>query len=114
MTITFNWNDSMIEVDNAVCKTLGKPKYVQMMLNEEKKLFGIKPCEIDCEQVLVMPDTEVQLVEIPAKGLLKDIWTLMEWETTNPRVCIGMHLNTHQVVVFDLSEAYEIIPGTVI
>lgn len=42
MTITFNRNDSMIEVDNAVCKTLGKPKYVQMMLNEEKKLFGMK------------------------------------------------------------------------
>ena len=111
MTITFNWHDSLIEVDNDVCRTLGKPKYAQMMLNEEKKLFGIKPCEIDCEQVLVMPDTEVQLIEIPAKRLLKDIWTLMEWETKNPRVCIGMYLNTHHVVVFDLSEAYEIIPG---
>ncbi len=113
MTITFNWNDALIEVDNGVLKTLGKPKYVQMMLNEEKKLFGIKPCEIDCEQVLVMPESEVQLIEIPAKRLLKMIWRLMNWETENPRVCVGMYLNTYDVVVFDLCEAFEIIPGSV-
>ena len=113
MTITFNWKDSMLEINNEVCKTLDYPQYVQLVLNEEKKLFGIKPCEIDCEQVLVMPGSDVQLVEIPAKVLVRNIWKLMNWETENPRVCVGMYLNTHQIVVFDLNEAYEVIPGAV-
>ncbi len=113
MTITFNWNDSLIEVDNSVWKTLGKPKYVQLMINEEKKLVGFKPCEIDCEQVLVMPDSEVQIIEIPAKTLLRKVWRLMGWETQNPRVCVGLFLSVHHVIVFDLCEAYEIIPGAV-
>ena len=111
MTVTFNWKDSLIEVDNAVCKTLGKPKYVQMMLNEEKKLFGVKPCEIDSEQVLIMPESEVQIVDIQARSLLKKIWNLMNWDTKNPRVCVGVYLEAHHVVVFDLCEAYEVILG---
>lgn len=114
MTVTFNWQDAMIEVDNTVLQTMGKPKYVQLMLNYDKKLLGIKSCDIDCDNVLIMPEKDVQLVEIPAKTLLKNIWGHMGWETENPRVCVGVYLESYQIVVFDLSEAYELIPGAVV
>ena len=31
MTVTFNWQDAMIEVDNTVLQTMGKPKYVLLL-----------------------------------------------------------------------------------
>ena len=106
--LTLNFQDETIMLNEDTISALDHPGQVQIMLNEEKKMLLLRPCEMDGEQAVVLPSESVLRVEIGGRVLLKKIRRITKWNNGLPRVCIGTSYPEHRVVIFSLMDACEV------
>lgn len=112
LLLTMNFHDDTMMLNEGILDALGRPKQVQILLNEESKRLLLRPCELDSSQAIVIPADHVPQVEIGARQLLRRIRKIAGWETDQPRICAGESIEEYQAVCFDLVRAIAVIPGT--
>lgn len=112
LLLTMNFQDETMMINDGILNALGRPKQVQILLNDESKRLLLRPCEIDSNQAVVIPAEHIIQVEIGARRLLKKIRKLAGWETEQPRICAGEFVDEHKAVFFDLTRAIAVSPET--
>ena len=105
MKIIFDKVNEVINLDEEILETLGRPKQVQLLINEERKMLLIRACDIDAQQAVVVPDKPNITLEIGASSFLKKIDRLMKWEHYEKHLCRGEYLPTQQVILFNLNNS---------
>ena len=112
LLLTLNFKDSTVMLNEGILDVLGRPRQVQVMLNEEMKRLLMRPCELDSAQAVVIPAEHVIQVEIGARSLLRRIRRIAGWDTEKPRICIGSLIPDYQAVCFELDDAIAVdVPG---
>ena len=105
LLLTLNFHDSSMMLNEGILDALGRPRQVQILLNEELKRLLMRPCELDSKQAVVIPAEHVMQVEIGGRSLLKKIRRIAGWETEQPRICVGAAIPDYQAVCFELDDA---------
>ena len=112
LLLTMNFQDETMMINDGILNALGRPKHVQILLNDGAKRLLLRPCEMDSNQAVVIPAEHIIQVEIGARRLLKKIRKLAGWETEQPRICAGEFVDEHKAVFFDLTRAIAVSPET--
>jgi hypothetical protein len=111
LLLTMNFHDDAMMLNEGILEALGRPRQVQIMLNEEAKRLLLRPCEVDSKQAVVIPAEHVLQVEIGARQLLRKIRKIAGWDTEQPRICVGERIEDYQAVFFDLARSIAVSPG---
>lgn len=109
LLLTMNFRDGTMMLNEGILEALGRPKQVQIMLNEEAKRLLLRPCGIDSDQAVVLPSEHEVLAEVGAKRILRRLGKLAGWETEQPRICIGEEIKEYQAVCFDLTRSMTVM-----
>ena len=112
--LTLNFRDETMMLNEEILNALGRPRQVQIMINNEAKLLVMCPCDLDSKEAVVMPTASVQRVEIGGRSILRKIRKLAGWKTELPRILFGEEIPDHRAVCFDLEYAVpvEISPAS--
>ena len=113
LLLTMNFHDDSMMLNEEILNALGRPRQVQILLNEEAKRLLLRPCEVDSKQAVVIPAEHVIQVEIGARQLLRKIRKLAGWETEQPRICVGEEIEDYQAVCFDLTRSIVVMSDPV-
>ena len=105
MKIIFDKINEVITLDEDIIEILGKPKQVQLLINEERKMLLLRACEMDEQQAVVVPGGINPKLEIGASSFLKKIDRLMNWGNYEKHSCKGDYLPSQQVVLFNLNNS---------
>ena len=105
LLLTLNFHDSSMMLNEGILDTLGRPRQVQILINEEAKRLLMRPCEVDSEQAVVIPAEHVMQVEIGGRSLLRKIRRIAGWDTEQPRICIGAPIPDYHAICFELEDA---------
>ncbi len=105
LMLTLCLEENSILVSRAVLEALGRPKQVQMLINDERRSLLLQPCTVDDrEAVVVQPDNGMQF-EMSGHSLIRRIRRLTGWTDLQPRIICGNYIPSHHAVVFDLRAA---------
>ena len=105
LLLTLNFHDSSMMLNEGILDALGRPRQVQILINEEARRLLMRPCELDSEQAVVIPAGRVMQVEIGGRSLLRKIRRIAGWETDQPRICVGAPIPEYHAICFDLEDA---------
>ena len=105
LLLTLNFHDSSMMLNDGILDALGRPRQVQILINEEAKRLLMRPCEVDSEQAVVIPAEHVMQVEIGGRSLLRKIRRIAGWDTEQPRICIGAPIPDYHAICFELEDA---------
>lgn len=114
LLLTMNFHDNTMMLNEEILDAMGRPRQVQILLNDESKRLLLRPCEVDSNQAVVIPAEHVLQVEIGAKQLLRKIRKLAGWETEQPRICAGEPVEEYHAAYFDLARAIAVTPETAV
>lgn len=114
LLLTMNFHDNTMMLNEGILDALGRPKQVQILINDDSRRLLLRPCEVDSNQAVVIPAGNVLQVEIGAKQLLRKIRKLAGWETEQPRICVGEPVEEFHAVYFDLARAMAVTPETAV
>lgn len=114
LLLTMNFHDETMMLNEGILEALGRPRQVQILLNDESKRLLLRPCEVDSNQAIVIPSGSVLQVELGGRQLLRRIRRLAGWETEQPRICVGESIQEYQAVFFDLTRAIAVAPGAAV
>ena len=102
LILTLCLEEESILVSRAILDVLGRPRQVQMLMNDERKMLLLQSCSVeDCEAVVVQQQP-FSMFEISGHSLLKRIRKLTGWTDNQPRAMRGNYIPTHHVIVFNL------------
>lgn len=105
LLLTLNFHESSMMLNEGILEALGRPRQVQILLNEDMKRLLMRPCEVNSEQAVVIPAGHVMQVEIGGRSLLRKIRRISGWDTEQPRICLGTLIPDYQAICFDLADA---------
>ncbi len=105
LMLTLCLQEDSILLNSAILETLGHPRQVQMLINEERKTLLLLPCTVDDREAVVIPAIPMQQFEMSGHALLKRIRRLTGWTDEQPRVVYGNYIGSHHAIVFDLNSA---------
>lgn len=105
LLLTLNFHDNTMMLNDGILEALGRPRQVQILLNEEMKRLLMRPCEVNSEQAVVIPSGHIMQVEIGGKILLRRIRRIAGWESEQPRICVGTFIPDYQAVCFELGDS---------
>ena len=108
--LTLNFQDDSIMLNGDTVSALGRPRQVQIMINEGTKKLLLRPCGVDGSQAVVLPSEHTVAVEIGGRSLLKKIRRITGWDDGLPRVCLGESYPEHRAIVYNLMAAQAIQP----
>ena len=55
LLLTMNFQDQSMMLNEGILEALGRPKQVQILLNEKEKRLLLRSCEVDSNQAVVIP-----------------------------------------------------------
>lgn len=105
LTLTLCLQDGSILISNAVIAELNRPRHIQMLINEEKKMLLIQACSIEDREAVVIPISDKLQFEVSGRQLLKRIRRITGWTDDEPRIMIGSPLPQYGAMLFNLQEA---------
>ena len=105
LMLTLCLEEDSILVSRAILETLGHPRQIQMLINDDRKMLLLKACTVDEREAVVIPPEIMLQFEMSGHSLLKRIRRLTGWADNEPRVIYGNYLPVHQAIVFDLTHA---------
>ena len=71
-------SDQSITIPNKAFEKFGNPKYVEVGFNDEKKFFGLKPCQAETKYSIEVCSTKVH--QISRIAIIEKIQTLRPWD----------------------------------
>ena len=105
LMLTLCLQEDSILLNNAILEALGRPRQVQMLINEERKTLLLLSCTVDDREAVVIPAVPMQQFEMSGHALLRRIRRLTGWADEKPRVIYGNFIPSHNAIVFELSAA---------
>ena len=114
LLLTMNFHDKTIMLNEGILEALGRPRQVQILLNDESRRLVLRPCDMNSSQAVVIPTGSTLQVELGGRQLLRRIRKLAGWDTEQPRICVGEFIQEYQAVCFDLVRAMAVSPGAAV
>ena len=111
LLLTMNFHDETMMLNEGILEALGRPRQVQILLNDESRRLVLRPCDVNSSQAVVIPTGSILQVELGGRQLLRRIRKLAGWDTEQPRICVGEFIQEYQAVCFDLVRAMAVSPG---
>ena len=108
LLLTLNLKEDYISLNEGTLEALGRPRQIQLRLNDEEASLALMPCSMNDAEAVVIPNDQVMRYEIGARYLLKRIKRSTGWEDDYPRSCEGEFIPSHQVVLFNLKNAFPV------
>ena len=105
LTLTLCLEEDSILLNEAVLETLGHPRQVQMLINDEQQMLLVQACTVDDREAIVIPPLTMEHFEMSGHSLLRRIRRLTGWTDDRPRVVYGSFIPAHCAIVFDLHTA---------
>lgn len=105
LLLTLSLQDDSLYVGSDVLNALGRPRQLQMLINEEDKKILIQACTIYDREAVVVPPQPTLFFQISGQSLLKKIKKLMKWEGDQARVLCGQKVPGYHAIEFDLETA---------
>ena len=105
LMLTLSLEEDSILVSRAILDTLGAPRQVQMLINDERQMLLLQACKVEDREAVVVPPGIKMQFEMSGHSLLKRIRKLTGWTDNLPRVVYGNYIESHQAIVFDLHSA---------
>ena len=109
LLLTLCQHEESILLNEAILKILGRPQQIHLMINQEKCMLLLQPCETADRGAVVVPDGKIVQFPISGRSLLKHIRRLTGWTDYDSRIVQGYYMPEHNVVLFDLREAVPVI-----
>lgn len=106
LIITLFPEEESILINGDVLEAIGRPRQIQLMINDEKKKLLLMACEVEDRQAVVVPEPDTPQFEISGQSLIKRIRKLTGWTDHNPRAIEGIEMRAYHAVIFDLLDAY--------
>ena len=103
--LTLSLEEESILVGADVLEVLGRPRQIQMMLNDSQKKMLIQACTVDDREAVVVPPQPVLHFAVSGHSVLKRIRKITGWKDSLPRKVEGLRIPGHNVIVFDLLTA---------
>ena len=114
LLLTMNFHDETMMLNEGILEALGRPRQVQILLNDESRHLVLRPCDVNSSQAVVIPTGSTLQVELGGRQLLRRIRKLAGWDTEQPRICVGEFIQEYQAVCFDLVRAMAVSPGAAV
>ena len=114
LLLTMNFHDETMMLNEGILEALGRPRQVQILLNDESRRLVLRPCDVNSSQAVVIPMGSTLQVELGGRQLLRRIRKLAGWDTEQPRICVGEFIQEYQAVCFDLVRAMAVSPGAAV
>jgi len=114
LLLTMNFHDETMMLNEGILEALGRPRQVQILLNDESRRLVLRPCDVNSSQAVVIPTGSTLQVELGGRQLLRRIRKLAGWDTEQPRICVGEFIQEYQAVCFDLVRAMAVSPGAAV
>ena len=105
LTLTLCLEENSILVSRAILETLERPRQIQILINDDRKMLLLQACTIDDKEAVVIPREIMLEFEMSGHSLLKRIRRITGWTDNEPRVLYGNYFPSHQAIVFDLTQA---------
>ena len=105
LSLIVNLMEDSIYMGRNVLESLGSPRQVQMMLNEEQKKLLLQACGVQDREAVVVPPQPTLFFQMSGKSLLRKIRKLTNWDDDQMRILYGQKIPGHAAVVFDLNTA---------
>ena len=104
--VTFNFQEGRIKLSKQVIDKLGVPKHIRLLVNSERLLFAVQPCEEDDYSSFAVPmnlnaKTGVRLYSIT---LISLIWDKMNWDKNKTHNVVGVWSEKNNAVLFNLTK----------
>lgn len=77
-TIQLTVNASSITIPNKSYEKFGRPQFVEVGFNDEKKFFGLKPCPTETKFSIEIKETSVH--QISRMAIIEKIHSLRPWD----------------------------------
>ena len=114
LLLTMNFHDETMMLNEGILEALGRPRQVQILLNDESRRLVLRPCDVNSSQAVVIPTGSTLQVELGGRQLLRRIRKLAGWDTEQPRICVGEFIQEYQAVCFDIVRAMAVSPGAAV
>ena len=114
LLLTMNFHDETMMLNEGILEALGRPRQVQILLNDESRHLVLRPCDVNSSQAVVIPTGSTLQVELGGRQLLRRIRKLAGRDTEQPRICVGEFIQEYQAVCFDLVRAMAVSPGAAV
>lgn len=105
LMLTLCLEEESILVSNAVLEALDRPRQVQMLINDAKRMLLLQPCTISDREAVIVPQQPMRQFEMSGAALLKRVRKLTGWNDKRPRVIYGDYIPQHHAILFDLQRA---------
>ena len=103
--LTLSLEEESILVGADVLEILGRPRQIQMMINDEQKKLLIQACTVDDREAVVVPPQPTLRFAVSGHSVLKRIRKITGWRDSQPRRVAGYQIPEHYAIVFDLMTA---------
>ena len=103
--LTLSLEEESILVGADVLEVLGRPRQIQMMINDEQKKLLIQACTVDDREAVVVPPQPTLRFAVSGHSVLKRIRKITGWKDSLPRKVAGYQIPDHYAIVFDLRTA---------
>lgn len=104
LILTFSLEDGTIELNRGIIEALGRPKQVQLRIDDEHCQLLLRACDLGEEQAVVVQDEE-EAPQVGGRRLMKRISTLAKWPDDEARFVYGVYLPGYDAVLFNLMDA---------
>ncbi len=102
LILTFSMEEGSIELNRGIIEALGRPKQVQIRIDDTTCQLMLRACNLEEEQAVVVQEEAPQ---VGGRRLMKRIRMLAGWEGEESRFVYGVYLPGYDAVVFNLQEA---------
>ena len=95
-----------LTINDGVLDALDKPETIQLLINEDEKMMGLRACTVDDLNAIIIQKSEFsEQPEIGGRSLLRRIQKVCGWSYDGIRVCTGEICTGEQGIRFNLSNA---------
>lgn len=105
MKLILNLRDGILTLNDKTLEALGRPRQVQMLLNNNTQTLVFRACSTKDAQAIVLPMERVISTDISGRVIIKKLCIQMNWADALTRECSGIHRPIYNAVSFDLSQA---------
>ena len=111
LILTFSPEEGSIVLNQGIIEALGKPKQVQLRIDDKSRQLMLRACDLKEEQAVVVQREDMP--QVGGRRLLRHIRTLAGWPDDEARFVYGVYLPDYDAVVFSLTDARPVseLPG---
>ena len=103
LILTFSLKEGSIVLNQGIIEALGRPKQVQLRIDEKSRQLMLRACDLEEEQAVVVQKEDMP--QVGGRRLLRRIRALAGWPDDGTRYVYGVCIPDYDAVVFSLTDA---------